>query len=639
MATYYKYAERSAEDYVDWGAIGKTMSDTLLKEQENRDKMKADIDKASNEFGEVLSNSPQGEHKGMNEYAQEFASNAQQFQLMQLKNLKAGNLSLKDYLIARENLKQGANDAFDIIKKYNDKYGEYQQRVEDGVASRYQTKLLSEVEGFGNLTKTSLYINPTNGKVSAAFRQTQDPSKPYDPVDNPYTAKMETDPNSFRSLVDLNFALSAQIDKYDAQGAIDGIADSYAKTYQVITEEGPRGAFVMTDSITQLGQMSDEDIKKNFKKAKGEGYEGTLEEYSSEQKSKSDFAQTLNQAIIADFKNNPIHMISTLVDYIGEIPVDEDGNFDENGTLTTIGFTRNSSEANAHTILLKPNPEQPEGGTDVMDMDGDGAQELLDYMTDQIGSKVISQLNRKLQVNTGRAPVRATRDDYARADKRRSDKENINLLADLYYGTDAEIDTALTNLRGTQTVHGPIDKIVRNETGVSIIAGGKTIPFDFKTGDKRKTPTQFVEGISSEFGIDFSTAVRGANIQNKALNETAILESAVTVAATPKSLARKGLTDLTNKMLDGKGGSDKRLARDVGLELKKTGSTYSILQEGVELQTGIPANTAAVMGALKGIILSDETLIENAIPAIQDQGVTVGESEGNSMEKFNNEEE
>ncbi len=639
MATYYKYAERSAEDYVDWGAIGKTMSDTLLKEQENRDKMKADIDKASNEFGEVLSNSPQGEHKGMNEYAQEFASNAQQFQLMQLKNLKAGNLSLKDYLIARENLKQGANDAFDIIKKYNDKYGEYQQRVEDGVASRYQTKLLSEVEGFGNLTKTSLYINPTNGKVSAAFRQTQDPSKPYDPVDNPYTAKMETDPNSFRSLVDLNFALSAQIDKYDAQGAIDGIADSYAKTYQVITEEGPRGAFVMTDSITQLGQMSDEDIKKNFKKAKGEGYEGTLEEYSSEQKSKSDFAQTLNQAIIADFKNNPIHMISTLVDYIGEIPVDEDGNFDENGTLTTIGFTRNSSEANAHTILLKPNPEQPEGGTDVMDMDGDGAQELLDYMTDQIGSKVISQLNRKLQVNTGRAPVRATRDDYARADKRRSDKENINLLADLYYGTDAEIDTALTNLRGTQTVHGPIDKIVRNETGVSIIAGGKTIPFDFGKGDKRKTPTQFVEGISSEFGIDFSTAVRGANIQNKALNETAILESAVTVAATPKSLARKGLTDLTNKMLDGKGGSDKRLARDVGLELKKTGSTYSILQEGVELQTGIPANTAAVMGALKGIILSDETLIENAIPAIQDQGVTVGESEGNSMEKFNNEEE
>ena len=231
MATYYKYAERSAEDYVDWGAIGKTMSDTLLKEQENRDKMKADIDKASNEFGEVLSNAPQGEHKGMNERAINFASNAQQYSLMQLKNLKAGKLSLKDYLIGRENVKQGANDAFDIIKKYNDKYGEYQQRVEEGKASKYQTKLLSEVEGFGNLSNTELYINPTNGKVSVGKRMLKDPSKPYDPTTNPYTAQMSSNPNDFRSLVDLNFSLSAQIDKYDAQGAIDGIADSYAKAY------------------------------------------------------------------------------------------------------------------------------------------------------------------------------------------------------------------------------------------------------------------------------------------------------------------------------------------------------------------------------------------------------------------------
>jgi hypothetical protein len=31
------------------------------------------------------------------------------------------------------------------------------------------------------------------------------------------------------------------------------------------------------------------------------------------------------------------------------------------------------------------------------------------------------------------------------------------------------------------------------------------------------------------------------------------------------------------------------------------------------------------------VILNDEMLIENAIPEIQRQGVTVGESEGNSM--------
>jgi hypothetical protein len=373
MATYYKYAERSAEDYVDWGAIGKTMSDTLLKEQQNRDKMKADIDKASREFGEVLSNAPQGAHRGLNEYSQEFASNAQQYQLMQLRNLKAGKLSLKDYLVGRENLKQGANDAFDIIKKYNDKYSEYQQRLNDGVSSGYETFLLGEIEGFGNLSNTSLYINPTDGKVSAGKRMLKDPSKPYDPNTNPYTAKMSDNPNDFRSLVDLNFALSAQIDKYDAKGAIANIADSFATDYQVLTR-GSRGKMTTINDVTKMGK---DGIK---------------------------FKEALQQKILADFRTNPIHTISTLKDYITQIPVDDDGNFDKEGTMTTIEFTRNPEDANAHTILLKPNPQQPEGGTDVMDEDAEGAQELLDYMMEQVGNSVMASLSRKVSATAGFAP-------------------------------------------------------------------------------------------------------------------------------------------------------------------------------------------------------------------------------------------
>lgn len=641
MATYFKYAERSAEDYVDWGAIGKTMSDTLLKEEENRRKIKADIDKASNEFGEVLSNSPQGEHRGMNEYAQEFASNAQQFQLMQLRNLKAGKLSLKDYLVSRENIKQGANDAFDIIKKYNDKYGEYQQSVKDGVASEYQTFLLGEVEGFGNLTKASLYINPTNGKVSAAFRQTKDPSKPYDPVDNPYTSKMETDPSKFRSLVDLNFALSAKIDKYDAQGAIDGIADSYAKTYEVITEKGPRGAFVITDNITQYGELTNAEIKANFKKAQEDGYEGTLEEYSEQEKSKSDFAQTLNQAIIADFKTNPIQTISTLVDYIGEIPVDEDGNFDENGTLTKVGFTRNYWEANAHTILLKPNPEQPEGGTDVMDTEADGAQELLDYMTNQIGKKVISQLNQKIKIGMGRAPQQATQTTLNRRAEEQRARSVGGMLSLLRVGNAAQAKQAEEYFVNTTANFG--DKAVRGmtrtNTGVTVTyANGDTQTFNFAEGGKFKTNDEWLRSASSGIAStdDFRNVVSGGSkYRNKGINEDAgTVEHFIKRAQTPKDIARKGLDDLLSQMLEGGGGSDKNLAREVGLQLKASGGKYSILQDGVELQSDIPANTTAVMQALKGVILNDEMLIENAIPALQKQGVEIGGGEGNSMAEY-----
>jgi len=363
MATYYKYAERSAEDYVDWGAIGKTMSDTLLKEQENRDKMKADIDKASREFGETLMNSPQGEHRGMNKWALEYANNAQQFQLMQLRNLKAGKLSLKDYLVGRENLKQGTSDAFDIMKKYNDKYGEYMERQKPGGdGSGLEAFLLGEVEGFGNLTSSSLYINPADGQVSAGMRVPRDPNKPYDPQTNPYTAKMSNNPSDYRTLNSLNFALSAQIDKYDAAGAVDGIIDSFATDYQILTR-GSRGKLTTVNDVRQMGE------------------DGKL------------FTDALEKKITANFESNPFNALSTIQDFLVYGPDGE-----------KIELTRDPAEANDHTLLLVANSEQPDGGMPQADFTSESGKKILEYMKDKMGEQVLAGLNRKVTATQGFAP-------------------------------------------------------------------------------------------------------------------------------------------------------------------------------------------------------------------------------------------
>ncbi len=372
MATYYKYAERSAEDYVDWGAIGKTMSDTLLKEQENRDKMKADIDKASREFGETLMNSPQGEHRGMNQWALDYANNAQEFQLMQLRNLKAGKLSLKDYLVSRENLKQGTSDAFDVMKKYNDKYGEFMERQKNGENAGLETFLLGEVEGFGNLTSSSLYINPANGQVSAGMRVPRDPSKPYDPQTNPYTAKMSNNPSDFRTLNSLNFALSAQIDKYDAAGAVEGIIDSFATDYQILTR-GSRGKLTTVNDVRQMGE------------------DGKL------------FTDALEKKIVANFDTNPFQTLSTIQDYLVYGPDGE-----------KIELTRDPADlkkinpktgkVNEHTLLLVANSEQPDGGMPQADFTSESGKKLLEYMKEKMGEQVLVGLNRKVSATQGFAP-------------------------------------------------------------------------------------------------------------------------------------------------------------------------------------------------------------------------------------------
>ena len=232
MASYYGYAERSAEDQINWSAIGKGMTDMLKEEQDRRDTLKAEIDKASVEFGEVLSSAPQGTHRGMSEYSLDFASDAQNNNLLQLRLLKSGKLKLKDYLVNRENLKQGAGDVFGIMKEYQEKFGEYVARSKSSIGEDgksippqsgfYEAFMLEEVEGFGNLSSTKPYINPTTGKVSIGRRVLQDPSKEYDSVTNPYTARMSDNPSDFRTTQELRFAMSSKTDRFDTAGAIDG---------------------------------------------------------------------------------------------------------------------------------------------------------------------------------------------------------------------------------------------------------------------------------------------------------------------------------------------------------------------------------------------------------------------------------
>ena len=360
MATYYGYAERNAEDQIDWNAVGKSMTDTLLAEQKRRDDLKAQIDKDSFEYGQTLSNSPQGEHKGMNEYSLNYAADAQDYNLMQLRLLKSGKIKLRDYLKGRENIKQGTTQIFDMMSKYQEKYGEYAERAKTGVSGMYEAFLLGEVEGFGNLTSTMPYINPTTGKVSIGKKVPKNPNKPYNANTNPYTVKMSDNPSDFRTVQELNFALSSQVDKFDSAGAIDGIVDNFAKKFDTLKKSG--SASTKIDDVRNM----------------------------------PDFKKSLDDMIIAEFETNPLNALSALGDFIKYGP---------DGEL--IQLTRNPAEQNEHTLLLVPNPEQPEGGIAMPDFESESGKKLLEHMREKIAESVDAGLNRTITYQRGyqaRAP-------------------------------------------------------------------------------------------------------------------------------------------------------------------------------------------------------------------------------------------
>lgn len=223
MATYYKYAERDASSQVNWSEITSNMVNSLKAAEAIRESKRQAIDEATAELSLTLSEAPQGDHRGLNEFAMTYANNAQQMRLMQDKLLKSGQLSLKDYNIGRANLTEGTTQLFNLGKKYQAIYSDRMEKFNNGTTSQLDADMLARLEGFANFSNHEAYINPTNGQVSIGKLQEKD-------VDGKKVVTMDRTPGSFTTVQQLNFSLSQEINKYQ-MSALDAEVAKFAKTY------------------------------------------------------------------------------------------------------------------------------------------------------------------------------------------------------------------------------------------------------------------------------------------------------------------------------------------------------------------------------------------------------------------------
>jgi hypothetical protein len=225
MATYYKYVEREADSYVDWGAIGKSMSEMLLEKDKLRNEKRAALDEASRQFGEVLANAPQGEHVGARQQALEYANNASQFMRMQDILLKSGQLDLRDYTIARQNILDDTDRAFKMNEAYQKMFKEKMERYKNNDSSYYEVEAMERVEGFGNFSQSGFWINPTTGKVSVAMKDLQK-------INGQDVYVMAENPNNMTSIDAINGLILGKWDKYKPDAVTTAIAAANGKQIQ-----------------------------------------------------------------------------------------------------------------------------------------------------------------------------------------------------------------------------------------------------------------------------------------------------------------------------------------------------------------------------------------------------------------------
>jgi molybdopterin converting factor small subunit len=460
MATYYKYAERSADSQINWAEVGKNMSDMLKEETRIREEKKTAIDAASREFGQTLANPPQGEHKGANQWALEYADNASQFMLMQDRLLKSGQMKLKDYTVARQNILDGTDNAFNLTKDYQAVFADKMERYKTDKSQDLEQWLMGQVEGYSDFNKSQLYINPTDGTLSVAMKEKKI-------VDGKEVYVMNKNPNQFTSISTLKNQIAGKYDKFNTNAATDVFVKG-------LGEE-------VTSAITKAASLS------------GGGLIQTIEDIRNRKDIDPATKQILYQ--FSDSENQFIK--STLVNPYDRLSVlTNSKKFAPNGMQ--YGFTNDAAEAksNPNKILLKVDPSSGQPTPQFSD-------EQIKVSEDFIRTELRAKYTRKeelkptpqAQLQERRAPTGGEIDERNRIADAKNFAEN---MATALTGKDpVAIKNAISYLANKSG-----KKVDRTATGLVIknSDGTNESTYNFLENGKVTDPKKLTKAMVSAFG-------------------------------------------------------------------------------------------------------------------------------------------
>ena len=232
------YARGQAIESLDWSAISTQLTETMQAVEAEKQAKRDEIEKNSKEISTTLNNAPLGNHKGRNDALLEYASNAQQAMLMLDRELKTGNISLKDYTVAVQNLKDGTTQTFDIMDEWNKEYDIAMERMQncggdtgiDCSAAQEQFQMM-QAEALGKLENHALYINPTNFRVTLGKREVDE--------NGDYTGGISKNQNDFAEVQQLRNRVKQKINKYDLEGNLDQIENQLSTLWTEFSGSNP----------------------------------------------------------------------------------------------------------------------------------------------------------------------------------------------------------------------------------------------------------------------------------------------------------------------------------------------------------------------------------------------------------------
>lgn len=211
MAEYYDYVAESANDQINWGEIGKNISDMLNKQVEQRDQRREEINTATNDIVKTLNDTTiLGQDQNANAWWQEGAGQLQDYLLMQNRLWKNGQLDNVTYKRNIENTKNNTNQLINIFNNYNKLNDARVKKAQAGGISGQGLFVYDNLSQFSNLTNTKMYLNPADGNMVLSQK-----------VDKDGQIVADNNPNGIKTIAALTAAMTSDYDSFDLDKSLE----------------------------------------------------------------------------------------------------------------------------------------------------------------------------------------------------------------------------------------------------------------------------------------------------------------------------------------------------------------------------------------------------------------------------------
>jgi hypothetical protein len=254
MGTYFGYVKRDADSYINWADVGTNIVKDIDAEIKIRSDKKAAYEKNQNEIYKFVGDNPMGENTSLNEHSLKLADDAQNYLLQLNKLVKSNKMSLSDYMIRSQNLKDDTTHMYGILKSFQERAKVVSDRAQKNLSQPLETQVFEQLEGFGNFNKSYNYIDPTTGHIWAAEKEKRivDGKEVYTIPDKP-TGKLQ-------QMQSLAQTMQVNYDRFDSQGTLKKMVDSFGKEIRVVEDiaasVGKNGRISEVLDIRQRGGLT-----------------------------------------------------------------------------------------------------------------------------------------------------------------------------------------------------------------------------------------------------------------------------------------------------------------------------------------------------------------------------------------------